>query len=261
MKIILIIVGILFCAAGAVMVFFRGPGSRTRTEFRTAVADLIAQAGRSEDVFTEEDIAGLPAPVQRYFRYCGYLGTTKMSYIKIDYRDVDFVFNGKKPIKIDYTQYDFVGRPNRLAYIDSSMYGIPFEGIDTFLNGSGCMQGVIAKLFTLFRQTSDVMDQSSQVTFLSEILLFPNAALQDYIEWEAADDLHAKATMSDYGRTVGGIFTFDQNGELLSFETKDRSVVASDGTGERVEWSVVFEEYAEADGVKKTDRFQGRLAL
>ena len=62
------------------------------------------------------------------------------------------MFSGDKPIKIDYTQYDFVNQPNRIAYIGSSMYDIPFEGVDVFLDGTGAMKGVIAKLFVLFNQ-------------------------------------------------------------------------------------------------------------
>jgi hypothetical protein len=255
-KIILIIVGILFCTAGVIMLFFSIPGSKTKTEFDMAATDLIAESDHQEDMFTEEEIAGLPAPVQRYFRYCGYIGTQKMSYIKIVYQDVDFVFNEDKPIKINYTQYDFVNQPNRIAYIDSSMYGIPFEGLDVFLDGTGAMKGVLAKLFILFNQTGPVMDQSSQVTFLSEILFFPNAALQEYVTWEAIDDLHAKAEMSYYGISVSGIFTFNEAGEMLSFETDDRSAVASNGSSKQVKWSVVYAEYAEVDSVKRPTVFQ-----
>jgi len=255
-KIILIIVGILFCAAGVITIFFNVPGSKTKMEFDVAATDLIAEADHQEDVFMEEDIAGLPAPVQRYFKYCGYIGSQKMSYIKIDYQDVDFVFSEDKPIKIDYTQYDFVNQPNRIAYIDSSMYGVPFEGLDVFLDGTGAMKGVIAKLFVLFNQTGTVMDQSSQVTFLSEILLFPSAALQEYVTWEAIDDLHAKAVMSYYGISVGGIFAFNEAGEMLSFETDDRSAVASDGSSERVKWSVIYDAYKEANGIKRPTVFR-----
>lgn len=255
-KIILIIVGILFCAAGVITIFFNVPSSKTKMEFDVAATDLIAEADHQEDVFMQEDIAGLPAPVQRYFKYCGYIGSQKMSYIKIDYQDVDFVFSEDKPIKIDYTQYDFVNQPNRIAYIDSSMYGVPFEGLDVFLDGTGAMKGVIAKLFMLFNQTGDVMDQSSQVTFLSEILLFPSAALQEYVTWEAIDDLHAKAVMAYYGISVSGNFAFNEAGEMLSFETDDRSAVASDGSSKRVKWSVVYDAYKEANGIKRPTAFR-----
>ena len=255
-KIILVIIGILFCILGILMLFFSVPGSKTKTEFDTAVTKLITKADHQKDVFTEKDIAGLPEPVQRYFRYCGYIGTRKMSYITIEYKNVDFVFSENKPIKIDYTQYDFVSQPNRIAYIDSSMYGIPFEGLDIFLDGTGAMKGIIAKLFMLFNQTGDVMDQSSQVTFLSEILLFPNAALQKYVEWKEIDNGHAKATMSYCGKSVSGIFTFNENGELLSFETDDRSAVASDGSSKKVKWSVVLSDYMKVNGIKSPTSFK-----
>jgi hypothetical protein len=135
------------------------------------------------------------------------------------------------------------------------MYGIPFEGLDIFLDGRGSMKGVLAKLFTLFDQTGTVMDQSSLVTFLSEILFVPSAALQDYIKWETIDNLHAKATMSCYGISVSGVFTFDENGEMLSFETHDRSAVETDGTSETIKWSVNCDEYVEVNGIKRPTVF------
>lgn len=252
-----IIIGVLISVIGIIMIFFNIPGSKTKTEFDMTVTGLIAEADHQEEVFDEEDIAGLPTPVQRYFRYCGFIGLPKMSYTKIDYQDVDFSFGkDKQVIKIDYTQYNFVNEANRIAYIDSSMYGIPFEGLDTYLDGSGSMKGVLAKLFTLFDQTGKDMDKSSLVTFLSESLIIPNAALQDYIKWEAIDDLHAKATISYHGISVSGIFTFNENGEMLSFVTDDRSAIATDGSSQTVKWSVVCDEYIEVNGIKRPTAFQ-----
>lgn len=62
--------------------------------------------------------------------------------------------------------------------------------------------------------------------------------------------------MTDCGRTISGVFTFDANGELLSFETGDRSAVASDGTSRQVGWSVAFEQYAKTNGVKRPTVFK-----
>jgi len=251
-----IIIGTLICVIGIMVLFFNIPYSKTKTEFDMIVSNLIAEADHQQDVFREEDISGLPTPVQRYFQYCGYIGTPKMFYMKISYQDVDFSFGKDKRIKIDYTQYNFVNQPDRIAYIDSSMYGIPFEGLDAFLDGAGSMKGVIAKLFTLFDQAGEVMDESSLVTFLSEILLVPNAALQDYIKWEPIDDLHAKATISCYGISASGIFSFNENGEMISFVTEDRSAVATDGSSERIKWSVFCDDYIEVNGIKKPTVFQ-----
>ncbi|MEN6389043.1 MAG: DUF6544 family protein [Syntrophomonas sp.] len=252
-----IVIGILLIITGITTVFFNVPISKTKSEFNLMVADLTAKTAHSEGIFKEEDIAGLPEPVQKYFRYCGYIGKPQMSYITIVYKDVDFSFGkNKPPIKIDYTQYNFANQPDRLAYIDSSMYGIPFEGLDSYVNGSGSMKGVIAKLFTLFHQTGKTMDKSSLVTFLSESLLIPNAAFQEYIVWEAIDDLHAKATISYYGISTSGTFTFNEKGEMLSFSTDDREAASTDGTSEKVRWTIISDEYQNINGIKKPTVFR-----
>lgn len=252
-----VIIGVLLLVIGIITVFFNVSYSKTRAEFYKMTRILTVKTDHAEGVFSQEDISGLPIPVQKYFEYCGYLDTPKMQTMKAAYKDVKFKFGkGKPTIKIDYIQYNIADKPARIAYIDSSMYGIPFEGLDSYTAGKGSMKGVLAKLFTLFNQTGETMDKASLVTFLSECLLIPNAALQDYITWEEIDALHAKATISYYGRTASGIFAFHENGEMLSFTTNDREATATDGTSEKVKWSVVFSEYEETKGIKKPTGFQ-----
>jgi hypothetical protein len=251
-KKMLVVIGVLLGIIGIMTVFFNIPYSKTRAEFLELISSLLTEMPNESSVFTEEDIAHLPLPVQEYFRYCGYIGTPKMSFMKAIYQDVDFLFGKDKPaIKIDYTQYNFVNEPIRIAYIDSSMYGIPFEGLDSYTAGNGSMKGVLAKLFTLFNQTGENMDKASLVTYLSECLIIPNVALQDFVVWEEIDNFHAKATISYYGITASGIFTFNENGEMLSFTTDDREATAIDGTSEKVKWSAVCSEYVEANGIRK----------
>ena len=246
------IIGVLLAIIGIITVFFNISYSKTRAEFLGLTGSYLTGLPGESGIFTEEDIVDLPLPVQKYFRYCGYIGTPKMSFMKAIYKDVDFSFGkDKSAIKIDNIQYNFVNEPIRIAYIDSSLYGIPFEGLDLFTAGRGSMKGVLAKLFTLFNQTGEALDKSSLVTYLSECLIIPNAALQDYVSWEEIDDLHAKATISHNGITAGGIFTFNEKGEMLSFVTDDREAAAIDGTSEKVKWSAVFSEYAEKDGIRK----------
>jgi hypothetical protein len=250
-KKMIIVIGILLSVTVILVIFFNIPYSKTKTKFNEMTKNLTAKAEQIEGVFTEEDIVGLPLPVQKYFRYCGYIGTPKMSSMKAIYHDVNFLFEKDKPIKISYIQYNFVNQPIRIAYIDSSMYGIPFEGLDSYIDGAGSMKGVLAKLFTLFNQSGDAMDKASLVTCLSECLIIPNVALQDYVIWEEIDELHAKATISYYGITASGIFTFNENGEMLSFTTGDREAIATDGTSEKVKWSAVCSEYGETNGIRK----------
>lgn len=251
------ILGILVFIMGSTVIFFSISYSKTREIFSKTVDELIEGTPSGSELFTDADISDLPSSVRKYFTYCGYVGTPKMTNMKISYHDVDFSFSKEQStIKIDYTQYNFIKKPARVAYIDSSMYGIPFEGLDSYLDGKGSMKGLIAKCFPLFHETGKAMDQASLVNCLSECLLIPSAAIQDYIEWEEINDSHAKATINYYDMTASGIFAFTENGEMLSFTTDDREATSTNGTSEKVRWSIVCKDYAEENGIKKPTVFQ-----
>lgn len=244
MYILWIVIGII----AFIIIYFVQPLSALKSGFNKNAHELISQTKHEDGVFTKEEIAKLPAPVQRYFSYCGFIGKQKMAYMKAEFKNVDFSTGVNKPtLKIDYTQYNFVDKPNRIAFIDSSMFGIPFQGFDSYKNGIGSMKGVIAKTFTLFDQRGVEMDKGCLVTYLSECLLVPNVALQDFITWEPIDDNHSKATISYYGISVSGIFTFDDDGKMLSFTTDDRAAVSFDGKKQSVRWSAVCSDYYKND--------------
>lgn len=254
---IMIFVGILLTFVGITIIFFNISYSKTKNEFKILNNILTTKASKTNEVFTSEDIKNLPSPVQRFFNHCGYIGKPKMTYMKATFKDVSFSLGRNKPtIKIDYTQYNLANEPMRLAYIDSSMYGIPFQGLDSYVNGSGKMKGVIAKLFTLFEQQGAAMDRASLATYLAECFVIPSVALQDFIAWEEIDDTHAKATISYRGVSAGGIFTFNEEGEMLLFETYDRENTSMDGTIEKVKWTAICDDYKEINGILLPTKFQ-----
>lgn len=239
------------------IVYFYIPYSPLKSNFNKNVLAQISNSKTSAELFTVEDTENLPTPVKRYFEACGYIGAPKMTYMKAVYKDVDFLLSANKPYtKIDYTQYNFVHAPVRMAFIDTSMFGIPFQGLDSYIDGKGAMKGVLAKTFTLFNEVGPEMDVACLVTVLSECLIVPNIALQEYIHWESIDDTHAKATISYYGISASGTFTFSENGELLSFITYDRWAVETDGTKTQTPWSILLSDYEEKDGIKLPTGFK-----
>lgn len=246
MWIFLTVIGILLVSAA---IFFWLPYSPTRAQFHSITDDRIQRAAAEPELFSEEDIKPLPLPVQKYFRYCGYLGTPKMSYMKASLTGVDFIMSKDKTLKIDYSQVNFVERPERFALISSSMYGIPFEGLDSYADGIGSMKGVLAKLIRLFDQRGENMNRACLVTWLAESLMVPNAALQDFVAWEAMDGTHAKAKVSWKGLSAEGVFTFDENGALMSFSTGDRVATDMNGNERAAEWSAIFSEYRPVNGL------------
>jgi len=251
-------IGIIVLLVSGVLIWFNISYSPMKTEFGRLLSGQLSTIHPKSEVFTLEDISALPLPVQKYFKYCGFIGKPKMSDVRIYYNDVDFILSPDKPkLKIKYTQCNFVDKPERLAFIDTSMYGIPFESIDAYQAGAGLMKGVFAKAITLFDQRGSELDMSSLVNCLAESLLVPNAALQDYIKWESIDDTHAKGIISYYGLSAQGIFTFDGEGRMVGFTTDDRNNVSADGKSQKVKWSAVCEDYKDIGGVKLPSHLKG----
>lgn len=256
----LIMLGALLIIVGAVMIWFHIPYSPIKNEFKNDITALMTENNLQTNgaVFKEEDFIHLPSAIQNYIKNCGYIDTPKMSYLKMEYHDVNFMQGKNGPaLTIDYTQYNFADKPCRMALIDSSMFGIPFEGYDYYQNGKGGMKGVIAKMATLFDQTGTDMDRACLATFLAESLFAPTIILQDYIVFEEINDYEIRAIISYGNSTASGIFTFNEQYEMISFTTNDRAVAGTDGTIEYVPWSALCEKYEVSDnGIKYPTRFQ-----
>ncbi len=257
---VFVAIGVLLIIIGVVLVWFHIPYSPVKKEFSKDIDALKAdyQLKMHGHLFEAEDFSHLPFAIQRYIDVCGYIGIPQMSYLKMEYHDVDFMQGKNGPaLKIDYTQYDFVAKPSRMALIDSSMFGIPFEGYDYYQNGVGGMKGVIAKGITLFDQTGADMDKACLATYLAESMFAPSILLQDYISFEEISDYEVKATISYAGQTASGIFTFNEQYEFVSFTTNDRAVSNTDGTMEYIPWSAVCGEYCVSEsGIKYPTKFK-----
>lgn len=255
-----IMLGVLFVMLGATLIWFHISYSPIKHEFNNDVNILIEEnhSMNSDKIFTKNDFSDLPITIQKYIEKCGYLGTQKMSYLKMEYHDVNFMQGKDSPsLKIDYTQYNFVNEPNRLALIDSSMFGVPFEGYDYYINGKGGMKGVIAKAITLFNQKGANMNKACLVTFLAESLFAPAILIQDYIEFEQLTDWKVKAAITYDGQIASGIFTFNKDYEMTSFTTDDRAEVGTDGTMNYVPWTAICSQYEiTKNGIYYPTKFQ-----
>ena len=255
-----IVLGILLFIIGALVIWFNIPYSSVKKQFQNDITALFTENQLSVDnrLFTEKDFSHLPTAIQRYIENCGYIGTQKMSYLKMEYHNVNFSQGKDRPVlTIDYTQYNFINEPNRMALIGSSMFGIPFEGYDYYQNGTGGTKGVIAKAITLFDQTGADMDKACLATFLAESLFAPTILLQDYIIFQEISDFEVKATISYKGQTASGIFTFNEQYEMISFTTNDRAVAGTDGSMEYVPWSAICNDYQLSfNDIKYPTKFQ-----
>ena len=250
---ILIILSVLVVA---VLVLVLVP-SQVKTRFRAIERVFIATQQATGETFTREQLQGYPMAVQNYFIKGGYIGKQKMSGLKAVFSDTPFSLGVNKPtVTIDYTQLNRAERPQRYAQISSRIYGLPFEGLDSFSEGKGAMEGYLAKFFRIFNQRGDYMDKASLVTYLAEAFFLPSVALREDITYEELDALTVKATMKAYGIQVSGIFTFNEKGEMVKFTTNDRMAASFDGTLAQIPWTAECAEYTTIDGMRVPSRLK-----
>ena len=176
--------GAVLAVVGILMMWFNIAYSPLKKRFEKDTRRLAKQyaMGFDGEVFTEKDFEDFPEAIRRYAENCGYIGKRKMSYLKMQYKDVDFCTgkNGAK-MKMDYTQYNYAKEPCRMAFDDAGMFGVPFQGYDYYEGGKGGMKGVLAKLITLFNETGEEMDRACLVTYLAESLFLPTSLLQGLV--------------------------------------------------------------------------------
>ena len=243
-----------------VVVWFYVPYSPLKADFEKDAKELDEATAlfKKGEIFTADEFVNLPTAIQNFIVKSGYIGKRRMNRLTMEYRNVAFSQGKNGPsLKINYTQHDYVKAPHRLAMIESSMFGIPFQGYDYYRDGKGGMKGVIAKIFTLFNQTGAEMDRACLATFLAESLFAPTILLQDYIKFEELNAHQVRATISAFGQTVSGIFNFNDEYEMTSFTTNDRAVVAPDGSIQYVPWSAICGDYkVNDDGIKLPTKFQ-----
>lgn len=256
-----ILSAVVLLAAG-VVIWFRLPYSPVKAECRRLTAarrkpehDVhpACHSDGNSSTFSDCDWNLLPLPLQHYYAEAGFDGLPKMSGMKADFSQVQFALSkGKPPVDLDYTLQLFVPVPERIALMKTSLYGIPFEGLDTYLNGKGGMKGMLAKCLVLFNQRGREMDQAILATFLAELLLLPSAACSNYVQWKAVDRQTVEGRITHAGVSASGVFRFDYTDELLTsvvFTTSDRMAAGMDGSKRYIPWSAKMSHFRLQDGL------------
>ena len=217
-------------------------------------AELAKHSASSPGMVTENDIARLPPPVQRYFRASGFVGKPQTVNVRVIWSELQLKRSHDAGwMKLSCQQLNSVPEPMRIAFMQGRIAGvIPFEGRDKYQDGHGNMLIKVMKVLTLGESKGTYMDESALVTVLSEALLAPSSALQNYMKWQPVDDRSASAQLTYNGITVSGIFHFNEADELVRFDTNDRW---QDGSPpKKIPWSANLEGYRLARGIRYATR-------
>ncbi|TVQ85932.1 MAG: hypothetical protein EA393_13070 [Bacteroidetes bacterium] len=220
--------------------------------FEKEVAEFQSEVSNSNKVLNPESIAHLPEPVQRYFHYCGFVGTPLSNHAEIIWQNSHIRMKpGQRWMKLKTFQHNFVQEPSRLAYMRANMFGfIPFEGRDRYDDGKGHMFGTLGRMIKVFDARDEETAKGAAIVVLAEALLVPSYAIQPYIHWEAVDELTARARLIHNGIDVGGTFHFNELGEYIRFTTNERPYTSPNGGYEQKDYSIEVLGYQQQGDIK-----------
>lgn len=253
MKKKVIIISILVMLAGFI-IYWKLPYSPEKKRFYRAMQERADAMTSGQEVCTREEIEKLPEPVRKYCEYIGLENFPKYKGAQAVFADTDFVFDTKsgKILNMDYDLWIFNGEIYRSAFCSSSMFGIPFDGVDYVTeDGQGGMKGILAKAIQIFDVRDEQGYKAGIISWLAEsATINPAALLSPYVTYEELDDTHVKATVSYHGVSGSGVFTFDEEGRITEFYSDERQVEEIDGEKLALGWKCIYEEYEERNGLK-----------
>lgn len=220
----------------------------SKRKAKREVIELLKKSGKgTKDVVTEEDLKRLPEPVRKHLEYTQIVGKEKIKTVRLKQGGFFRQKIDQKWIPLYAEQYYTTNPP---AFIWLGRINIaPLLSIsakDMYFEGKGNMLIKLLSTLTVADAKGKEMDEASLMRYLNEMMWFPTAYLNDYVQWEGIDDESAKATISDKGITASAILYFNEKGEVKNFVGERFCSL----TGKKETWSTPISEYKEINGVR-----------
>lgn len=219
----LIVVALVACVAIAAMYgAFRW---RSGTDKLRARLDAGRQPIKPA-IYNARELAGLPAPVQRYFRAALQDGQPMIAAVKVAHEgqfsmgetEAKWVpFTSDQAVVTRRPGFDWDARIRMAPGINAFVH-------DAYVVGEGILHATLFGLVTLanLRGTPEAA-QGELMRFFAEAVWYPTALLPSQgVRWEVVDDTSAKATIRDGDVTVSLLFRFNADGLIGSARAEAR---------------------------------------
>jgi hypothetical protein len=242
---------LLALVAAAASVF----GARRWDEATRALYARLDAARLQPEVtrYVARDLAGLPAPVQRYLRAVlkedgpaisavalSHTGTFNASATGAQWRP----FRSTQRAVMRRPGFVWNARIEMLPAVDVSVH-------DAYVEGEGILHAAILGLVPVSDQRDrGELARGELLRFLAESAWYPTLLLPGaHLQWEPVDDRSARATLADGSQRVSLTFRFNEQGLIDTVRADARGRMVG-GRIEQLPWEGRFWNYAEFDGVR-----------
>ncbi len=245
------VVGVVALAVGVALAYGAHRWRASTRAIREALE--AARAPRARKVYTEDELIGLPAPVQRYFRTVlqegqrlvwavtlRQEGTFNMSERGENWKP----FTAVHRVVTNRPGFDWEARV-------AMMPGLKVRVRDAYVAGEGILHAALFGLIPLVhvRGTPEVAE-GELMRFFAETAWYPTALLPSQgVRWEAVDDASARATMRDGSTEVTLLFRFGPDGLIESVRAEGRGRMVKGGV-EPTPWEGRWRTYEVREGMR-----------
>jgi hypothetical protein len=241
---------LLLILIGLVVIFIAlmlRPGADLQAEFNERRLSL--PSNRNTAGLTDEDIAHLPLPVQKYIQRSGAIGKPRIMSVHTVFDVTLYSAPGKPGMSGPAHQIDIVDPPRRLFFMQTRMYGLPVAVLHDYNGDKATMQVRLARLFNVVNLSGSELSKGETVTVLNDLAAYaPSALAGSQFTWKAIDDTQAEVSFQNGAYTVSATLKFNSDGDLVDFISNDRGELQSDGTLKIFPWSTPLSNYQEFDG-------------
>lgn len=211
--------------------------------------------------YSERELEGLPAPVQRYFRSVLKDGQPIITAVTLDMAGT---FNmsptGEQWKPFTARQRVTTRRPGFLWDATISMLpGAKVRVVDSYIAGHGLLHAMVQGLFTVAELHGEgEIARGEFMRWFAEVAWYPTALLPSQgVRWEAVNAHSANATVVDGPLTLTLLFRFNDAGLIGSFRAEARGGMVGDKMV-MAPWEGVWSNYRWQSGVQVP--FTGEVA-
>lgn len=221
---------------------------------------LVAELGRGESApggrVRFEELAGLPAPVERYFRLALADGQPLVAGATVRQRGMFRSREGGDPAT-GWAPFTAVQRftASQPGFVwDARIRLAPLVAVrvrDGYVRGRASMLGAVAALVPVVTAADGPELRAGALQrWLAEAVWLPTALLPGAgVGWSAMDDRHALATVTDGPTTVSLAFEFAPGGEVAAVRSPGRFRAEKDGRFTTAPWGGRYYGHERHDGM------------
>ncbi len=218
-------------------------------QFTKEVNRLFSQSGAiSDKTFRNKQLAGLPEPVQRYFKHVLKENQAYISYARITHDGLFKTGLDKGWIKIKGEQYATTVKPGFIWKGVTSM----FTARDMYIGDKGRLVVSLFSAINILDAKGAHYNQGELLRWLGESVLYPTNLLpDDKLYWIAIDEYSAKVIFNYMGLSLFFIASINDIGEITQLETER---YMDEKNLEK--WVIKIENYKTINGVVVPTKFE-----